>query len=143
MHVLADQLIARLQDLLQMPGDRLALAVGIRCEIQGFGLAQCARDGIDVPRALLELLVLHRKAMIGIDRAFLRHEVAHVPVGGEHIEVLAQVLLDRPRLRGRLHDDEILAHARRRSRRLNAVRSHWRSIPNPRAAGMPDPGPAD
>ena len=95
-----------------MPRDRLALAVRISCKVQSLGFSQRARDGIDVARALLELLILHREAVIGVDRPFLRHEVAHVAVGGENFKVLPQVLLDGACLRGGFHDDEIFSHAR-------------------------------
>ena len=61
-------------------------------------------------RVLLQHLVLHGETAIGIDGAFLRHEIAHVTVRGEHLEVLAEVLLDGTRLGGRLDDDEILGH---------------------------------
>jgi hypothetical protein len=32
--------------------------------------------------------------LVGIDRAFFRHEIAHVAVAGEHLVILAEVLLD-------------------------------------------------
>ena len=93
-----------------MPGDGLALAVRVGRQVQGLGLAQRARDGVDVALVLLEHLVLHGEAVIGIDRAFLGHEVAHVPVGGEHFEVLAEVFLDRLRLGRRFDYDEVVCH---------------------------------
>ena len=76
------------------------------------GLRQRARDGLDVTLVLLEHLVLHGVAVVGIDRAFLRHQVAHVAVGGEHLEVPAEVLLDGLGLGRRLDDDEVGCHAR-------------------------------
>ena len=58
----------------------------------------------------LDQLVLHREAVVGIDRAFLRHQVAHVAIGGQHLEILAQVFLDGARLGRRFDDDQIVSH---------------------------------
>ena len=58
----------------------------------------------------LEHLVLHGVAVLGIDGAFLGHEVADVPVGGEHFEILAKVFLDGLRLGGRFDDDQVVCH---------------------------------
>src|SRR6185312_746934 len=110
MDPLAAELTALLENLGEMPGDRLAFAVGIGREQQSLRLAQAADDGLDVALALLEHLVLHGEAAIGVDRTFLRHEVANMPVGGEHLEVLAQVLLDGACLGGRFHYDQIVGH---------------------------------
>ncbi len=66
---------------------------------------------VDVLFVALDQPVLHREVVLGIDCAFLRHQVAHVPVGGQHFVVLAQVLLDRARLGGRFDDDEMVGHA--------------------------------
>jgi hypothetical protein len=60
----------------------------------------------------LDHLVLHREVVRRVDRAFLGHQVAHVAVGGQHLEVLAEVLLDGLRLGRRLHDNEIAAQSR-------------------------------
>ena len=57
-------------------------------------------------------LIFHREAMLGVDGAFLRHEIAHVPIRGQHFEVLAEVLLDGLRLGRRFHDNEIAAQSR-------------------------------
>ena len=56
--------------------------------------------------------VLHGEIVVGIDRAFLGHQIAHVPVGSQHLVVFAQILLDRARLGRRFDDDEIFSHAR-------------------------------
>ena len=110
MHVLAVEIAARLQDLLEVPGDRLALAIRVGRQIQRLRLVQRARDGLDVPLVLVEQLVLHPKAVVGIDRALLGHQVTHVPVGGEHLEIAAQILLDRLGLGGRFDYDQIVCH---------------------------------
>ncbi len=93
-----------------MPGDRLALAIRVGRQIQRLRVAQGARDGLHVPLVLLQHAVLHGKPTIRIDGAFLRHQVAHVPVRGQHLEILTEVLLDRLRLGGRLDDDQVVCH---------------------------------
>jgi hypothetical protein len=77
-----------------VPGDRLALAVRVGGEVERAGFLQRARDGIHVALVLLQHLVFHGVAALGIDRALLRHQVAHVAVGSEHVELAAQILLD-------------------------------------------------
>ena len=54
------------------------------------GLLQRAGDGLDVLLVALDDAVLHREVVLGIDRAFLGHQVAHVAIGGQHLEVLAR-----------------------------------------------------
>ena len=110
-HFLAVELAALLEDLVQVPGDRLALAVRVGRQVERLGFLQRARDGVDVALVLLEHLVLHGEAVVGVDRAFLRHQVAHVAIGGEHLEVLAEVLLDGLRLGRRFDDDEVVSHS--------------------------------
>jgi hypothetical protein len=113
-HGLAVEHAALLQDLVQVPRDRLALAVRVGREVQRLGLARRALDRVDVPVLVLLLddVVLHREVARRVDRAFLRDEVPHVAVRREHLEILAEVLLDRLRLRGRLDDDQVAAHYR-------------------------------
>src|SRR6185437_2135488 len=71
MNALAAELAARMQDLLQMPGDGLPLAVRVRGQIKRFGLAQAACDRLDMTLVLLEHLVLHAEAVVGVDSALL------------------------------------------------------------------------
>ncbi len=40
-------------------------------------------DGLDVLLVLLDQLVAHGEAVLGIDRAFLGHQIADMAVGGE------------------------------------------------------------
>src|SRR6185437_2899103 len=110
MHGLAVELAARLEDLLQMPGDRLALAIRVGCEIERLRLRESAHDALDVALVLLEHLVAHRIAALRIDRPLLRHQIAHVAIRGQYLEILAQVFLDGLRLGGRLDHDQIVSH---------------------------------
>ena len=98
------------QHFLQVPGDSLAFAIGVGCEEQGVGAFQLGDDRVDMLRVLFDDLIFHLEAARHIDCAVLRHEVTHVSVRGQNLVVLAQVFLDRLRLRRRLDDDQILAH---------------------------------
>ena len=110
MYRLAFELAAIVQQLVQMPGDRFALAIRVGREIESLGLLQRAGNRIDVLLVALDHVVFHREAFVGIDRAFLRHEIPHVTIGGEHLEVLPEVLLDGLGLGRRFDDDEIVGH---------------------------------
>ncbi len=105
LHVLVFQHAALAQDLGQVPGDRLALAVGVGREIERIGLAHRAFDGIDLGAVLLDELVLHLEVVVGVDRAFLFDEVADVAIRSQHLEIRSEVLLDGLRLGRRFHDD--------------------------------------
>jgi hypothetical protein len=93
-----------------VPGDRLALAVRVSREIQRFRLAEGARDRREVALVLLEHLVLHRVVLVRVDRAFLGHQIAHMAVGGEHVELPTQVFFYGPCLGGGFDDDEVVCH---------------------------------
>ena len=110
LEVLALERAVLVQDLGQVPGDRLALAVRVGREVEGVRLFHRALDRVDLRLALVDELVLHLEVALGVDRAFLLDEVAHVAVRGQDLEVRAEVLLDRFRLGRRLDDDEICAH---------------------------------
>jgi hypothetical protein len=105
--VLAVERALLAQDLREVPGNRLALAVRVGREVEGVRLLHRALDGVDLRLALVDELVLHLEIALGVDRAFLLDEVAHVAVGGEHLEVRAEVLLDGLGLGRRLDDDEV------------------------------------
>ena len=95
-----------------MPGDRFALAVRVGREEQGIGFLQGTGNGVDMLLIAFDHLVLHGEVMLGVDGAFFRHEVAHVAVRGQYLEILAEVLLDGLRLGRRFHDNEIAAQSR-------------------------------
>ena len=92
-HGLVVQRILFLEQLEQVPGNSLAFAIRVSREIQRVGFLQRAHDRVDVFLVALDDLVLHGEAILGVDRAFLRHEIAHVPVRGQDLEVLAEILL--------------------------------------------------
>ena len=104
---------ALLQDLGDVPADRLALAVRVGRQEQGVGALGGLGDRVDVLLVLLDQVVAHGEAVVRVDRAFLRHQVADMAVGGQDGEVLAEVLVDRLGLGGRLDDEEVLGHGGR------------------------------
>ena len=104
------QQVALPEDFVQVPGNGFALAVRVGGQIQGIGFGDRLGDGFDMAQVFLDRLILHGKVVFRIDRALLGDQVAHMTVGGQHFEVLAQVFLDRFRLGRRLHDDQVLAH---------------------------------
>ena len=105
MHGLAGQIAALEQQLVQMPRDGLALAVRVGGQIQGFGFAQRFGNSLDVLFVALDNAVAHAEVIGRVDRTFLGDEIAHVAIGGEHLEILTQVFLDGLRLGGRFDDD--------------------------------------
>jgi hypothetical protein len=79
------------QYFIQVPGDRLALAIRVGGEIQRVCQFHGLDDGVHVLGVLFDQIVLHGEAVGGIDRALFRDQVTHVAVGRERDEVLAQV----------------------------------------------------
>ena len=94
------------QRLQEVPGDRLALAVGVGGQDQLLVVLQRLGDGADVLGAVGGDLPLHRELVLGVDRAVLGRQVAHVAVGGEDGVAGAEVLVDGFRLGGRFDDDD-------------------------------------
>ena len=107
--LVADQ-VALAQDLRDVPADRLALAVRVGRQIEVVGALGRLGDGLDMFLVLLDQVVAHREAVFGVDRALLGHQVTDMAVGGEDGVVLAEVLVDRLGLGGRLDDHEVLGH---------------------------------
>ena len=73
-------------------------------------------DVVDLLAAVVVDDVLGREVVVDVDPelalAGVLRQVADVAVGGEDAVVVAQVALDRPRLRRRLDDHEVLGHGR-------------------------------
>ena len=96
-----------LEHLEHVPGDRLALAVGVGGQDQLVGAFD--RPG-DVVEALLGLVVdlpEHAEIVLGIDRSVLGRQVAHMAERGQHLVAGAKVFVDRLGLGRRLDDDDI------------------------------------
>jgi hypothetical protein len=90
-----------------VPGDGLALAVRVSRQIQGIGLLQQLGDGLNVLLVAVDDLVLHLEAVLRVHGAFLRHQVAHMAIGGDDLEIGSEILLDGLGLGGGFDDDEI------------------------------------
>ncbi len=80
MHRLAIQRAPFPQDLAQMPGNGLALAIGVRGQIQRVGPFHRLGDRIDMFLVLLYQLELHGEVIVGVDGTLFGHEIAHMPV---------------------------------------------------------------
>ena len=93
-----------------VPGDRLALPVGVGREEHG---RRRPRGIQNVPEDLLPLLdddVRGGEAVLDVDPEAAFREVHHVSHGGKDLEPLPEDLLYRLRLRGRLDDDQRTCH---------------------------------
>ena len=99
MHVFVFENAALAQQFDQMPGDGFAFAIRVSGKIQSAGFFQRLDDGVNVAFIFLNDRVFHGKRVIRIDGAFLGDQVANVSVRGQNLEVLAQIFLDRLRLR--------------------------------------------
>src|SRR6202034_3108396 len=90
-----------------VPGDRLALAIRVGGEDELGG----ALDRVgDVGKTLLRLAVDfpdHLEVVVGIDRAVLRGQVAHVTERGQHLVAPAEVFVDGFRFSRRFDDDYV------------------------------------
>ena len=94
--------VERLQ---HVPGDRLALAVGVGGQNEGVGLLQGMGDVVD---ALLRLgvdLPEHLEIIVRIDRSVLGRQVTDMAKGRQDLVTGPQVLIDRLRLGWRLDND--------------------------------------
>ena len=137
LRVLADGLAAG-QRFEQVPGDRLALAVGVGGEDELAVVLERLGDGAEVLRGGGVDLPAHGEVVVGIDRAVLRGQVADVAIGGEHRVAGAEILVDGLGLGGRFDDDD--GHAGLRAapgqgarRRPRCGRGHRMSTETPAA----------
>ena len=104
---LAVERLLLLEHLEHMPGNRLALAVGVGGENQLVGALDRAGDVVE---ALLRLgidLPDHAEIVVGIDRATLGRQVADMAERGQNLVAAAKILVDRFRLGGQFHHDQI------------------------------------
>ncbi len=101
--LLAERLLL-LEEFQHMPGDRLALAVGVGGENELVGALD--RPG-DVVEPLLRLgidLPEHLEIVVGIDRPGLGGQVADMAERGQNLVALAQILIDGLRLGGQFYE---------------------------------------
>ena len=95
------------QHRLHVPGDRLALAVGVGGEIQRAAAPQRLGDRADMLVAARVGLPVHGEVLLGAHRTVLRRQVAHVAHAGQHGVSAAQIAVDGLGLGGGLDDDDV------------------------------------
>ena len=95
-----------LQRFQDVPGDRLAFAIRVGGEDELFGALDGARDVVQPLDAPVLERPDHLEIVFGIDRAVLGRQVADMPEGGQDLVILAEILVDRLGLRGRLDDED-------------------------------------
>ena len=101
------QALALSQQFLNVPADRLALTVGVGGEHEAGRALGRVGDFLEAALLVAVEFPLHRKVGIGIDAAVLGRQVADMAIGGEDLEVLAQILLDGFGLGRRFYDDKL------------------------------------
>ena len=94
------------QNLVDVPGDRLALAVGVGGENDPIGVLDRAADVAQALRRLGVDLPAHGEIVVRIDGSVLGGEIAHMAEGGVNAVVLAQIFVDGLCLGGRLDDHD-------------------------------------
>ncbi len=105
-----EQLLA-LENLHDVPRNSFTLAVRVGREEYLVCLLHGLGDRIHMLGVLFDHLVLHGEVVLGIHRALLGDQVAHVAIGGQHLEVTAQVFFKGLRLGRRLYDQKGGSHA--------------------------------
>ena len=99
------------QHFQHVPGDRLALAVGVGGEDHAVGVLHGAGDVGEALGGLGRRPPIAWRNRRRVDRAVLGRQVADMAEGGQDLVVLAEVLVDRLGL-GRRFDDDDSVHER-------------------------------
>ena len=97
-----------IQKFLEMPADRLALAVRVGCEIHRSGLFGTFFQLVDNVRPRGDRDVFRRKAVFDVHAELALRQIAQVAHGCDDFIVAAEVLFNRPCLGRRLHNDKVL-----------------------------------
>ena len=97
---------AKLEDLGEVPGDRLALPVRVGGEDDLAVVLGRGPELVDGLPAALDHLVSRLEARLHVDRDLLFGQVADVAHRGKNVETVTQKPLQSPRLGGRLDDDQ-------------------------------------
>ena len=107
------------QQLLDMPGNRLAFAIRVRGQIQCLGALERIHNGLDGFLGPGVYRPVHLEVFIRPDRAILGRQVADMPIGGEDGVVRTKILVDGLGLGRRFDDDDV--HGNRVRFRFGAV----------------------
>ena len=122
-----EQLLA-LEDFMDVPGDRLALAVRVGRQDHPVGVLDRAADVAEPLGGLGVDLPAHGEIVVRVDRTVLGRQIPHMAERGVDAVVLAQIFVDGLGLRGRLddhdfHSGSFLRRPATRSRLSSAVRA--------------------
>jgi hypothetical protein len=93
-----------------VPGDRLALAIGVGRQNELVGPFHRMGDVVEPLRRLGVDLPQHAKICVGIDRTALGRQVAHMAERGQDFIAAAEIFIDRFRLGGRFYQNQIHAN---------------------------------
>jgi hypothetical protein len=96
-----------LEDLQDVPGDRLAFPIGVGSEDQFVRRLDGVGDFFEYFLGLSVNVPVHRKVVVGLDRPVLGRQIANVPEGGDDLVAAAEVLVDGLGLGGRFNDDDV------------------------------------
>ena len=96
--------------LRQVPRDRLAFTIGVGREQRGLRLPGSRPELADLLLLALDHLVLGREAGIDVDADLRLGQVANMAHRGEDRVLGAEEPGERPRLAGRLDDDQAVGH---------------------------------
>ena len=107
------------QQIFQVPGDGLAFAVRVRCEIDAVGVLCGLLQLRDDLFLALERIVFRLKVMLDIDAQRALRQIAQVAHAGLDLIVGTEIFSDGFGLRRRFHDDQILFCVRHR--RLHVI----------------------
>ena len=99
--------------LAQMPGNRLALPVGVSGQIKHVRLGHGPADPLDVTGVLFYGLVLHAEVLFREHRVVLGHEVPDMAVRRKDFVPFAQITAQGGRLGRGFHDYQCLVHISR------------------------------
>ena len=111
--------VAFAQQLLDMPGNRLAFAIRIRGQIQRLGTVERINNGLDGFLGPGVHRPVHLEVFIRTDRTILGRQIADMPIGGEDGVVRTKILVDGLGLGRRFDDDDV--HGNRVRFRFGAV----------------------
>ena len=100
--------VRQVQQLLEMPGDRLALAVRVGREIDGPGAFGFLFELVDELRFFAHGDVLRLEAVVYIHAHLALGKIPQMPHGRCNLIIASQILFDRFGLGGRLHDHKVL-----------------------------------
>src|SRR6184192_1204502 len=129
-----DVLPPRAELLRDVPGDGLALAVGVRRQVDVLLVLGGFLDVLEHLRLALDDVVLGREVALEVDPELRLGQVHHVADRGLHLVVPPEVLAERPGLGRRLDDDEVLGHGLQAARRQKRLPGSWRTRPSSSSA---------